>query len=118
MTEPEKTLPFALLERYWRVRPRVVAALGDLRQHPESSGAATPVERALAAELITEVRRTTARDSFGRALRLLAPSDPLPRSELIARLLEAEIALNAFRALYHGGEEVENADEPYWRVDA
>ena len=118
MTEPEKTLPFALLERYWRVRPRLEAALADLRRHPDPSGLATPVEGALVAELLREVRRTTARDSFGRALRLLADSEPLPRAEMIARLLEAEIALNAFRALYHGGEEIENADDPYWRVDA
>lgn len=118
MTEPEKILPFALLERYWSVRPRLTAALEALHHHPDPAGLATPVEHALAAELIGHARRTTSREAFGRALRLLQSDEAPTRPELLARLREADLALKAFLALYHGGEEMEDTDEPYWRVDA
>ena len=119
MTQAEKTLPFALLARYWGLRPRLQSCLARLRQHTAPTAPANAVEQALVAELIREARAITSRDSFGRALPLLPPGPAISRSALLARLEEAETALVAFQALYHGGVEVEPEDEdaPYWRVE-
>ena len=118
MTQAEKTLPFALLARYGVLRPRLQSCLKRLRQHA-AEAPANAVERALVAELIREARAITSRDSFGRALPLLPPGPAISRGALLARLEEAETALAAFQALYHGGVETEPKaeDAPYWRVE-
>ena len=114
MPNPEKTIPFPNLARFWAVRPRLqdfaarLHALGDPQQP------ATSVETALAAELIRETRRTTSRDGFGRALPLLDPAAPQTRATLLEKLAEAETALGAFEALYQRGD---NGDAPRWRLD-
>jgi len=114
MPIPDKTIPFANLARYQAVRPRLENFVARLKTLGEPDQPAAPVEKALAAELIRETRRTTSRDGFGRALPLLQPGAPHTRAALLEKLAEAETALGAFAALYCRGE---GEDAPRWRLD-